>query len=829
MPRTDLTCRILAWLLTAVLIISPTMAADDAALSLSPTGAEQVRGAVERAALQKQMADKELTLRQGSATVSMQRVQELQKQLDEAQKRAAVEAQQVLVLQQAGAALDKQLADLKASLPLQEAADQLVFVAAKVSTRLDRMMSAQTQLQSQLATLRKSSVEWRSKSSDGEQKIASIVAQRPELEKKSNETKAALDAAEVTVNAAQVALTTAQSNVDSMTPLLAAQEEQLKTAAVSVESLNTSVTSLQNSLKTLREAAILAGNDASAAILGLEKAIASFAPLKQNTDSLMTQVTARRDDLVAKIAVAKTDMETKTAEHKAAVAAAEPMQAAWKSASDALATANQHESALKVVKGDAERWQKVLNAQLTGLEPSLQKLQAETQIVSSESLITSRQAEAALEPLGRFVSFSRNVAPILAQRCVACHNTRSPGGRLNLDSFAALLKGGESGAVVSAHKSADSLLVSMIQDGSMPKDADPLSQAEIAIVKQWIDVGAPLDAGVTLTADLFDVMPEQTQPLPPAEYRVAIPVTAVAFSPDGSQLASSGYHEVLVWNAADSSLIRRISNVAERIYDLEFSADGNMLAVAAGTPGQLGELKLFSATNGQLIRTLVRARDAIFALSFSPDGQLLACAGADRSINVVKVADGTEILRIEDHADWVMDVNWSPNGQRLVTSSRDKTSKVFEAATGNPVITFSGHGEPVYSAAFLADSTTIVSGGSDRRLRIWNSGDAKEVRAIGGFGGDVFRIQILPGDLILSACGDRAVHEHKAADGALLRKMEGHQDWVYTLSANPGRKLIASGSYDGEIRVWNSEDGSMTTSFIAIPKQNTDQTVASQR
>jgi predicted nucleic acid-binding Zn-ribbon protein len=825
MPRIHL----LASLLVTVLTISPIVADDGVPHTPRPTGAEQTLGVIEQTALQKQAADKELTLRQGAAAVATQRVQELQKQLDEAQKRATAEAQQVTVLQQSTAALDKQLADLKASLPLQEAADQLVLTAAKVSARLDSMMSAETQLQNQLATLRKSSVEWRSKASDADQKIAAIVAQRPELEKKANETKVGLDTVEVTVNAAQVAMTTAQANVDSMNPLLTAQEEQLKAATVSVESLNQSVASLENSLKTLREAAKLTGNDASAAIQGLEKTIADFASIKKNTDTLVTQVTARRDDLVATVAVAKTELEKKTAEQKVAVAAAEPMRAAWKAASDALAAANQQETELKFVKGDGERWQKVLNAQLTGLEPSLQKLQAETQIVSNESFIASHQAEAALEPLGRFVSFSRNVAPILAQRCVACHNTRSPGGRLNLDSFASLLKGGESGEAVSVHKSADSLLVSMIEDGSMPKDADPLSPAEIAIVKQWIDVGAPLDAGVTLTADLFDVMPEQSQPLPPTEYRVAIPVTAVAFSPDGSQLASSGYHEVLVWNTADSTLIRRISNVAERIYDLEYSADGSMLAVAAGTPGQLGELKLFSVADGQLIRTLVRARDAVFALSFSPDGQLLACAGADRSINVVKVADGAEVLKIEDHADWVMDVNWSPNGQRLVTSSRDKTCKVFESATGNPVITFSGHGEPVYSAAFLADSTTVVSGGGDRRLRIWNSGDAKEVRAIGGFGGDVFRIQILPGDLILSACGDRAVHEHKAADGALLRKMEGHQDWVYTLSANPARKLIASGSYDGEIRVWNSEDGSMTTSFIAIPRQNPDQTVAAQK
>ena len=817
MPRSFLNHSLLTTLSVFLgsLFLGTSPACADESLAVN---ALKIRQQIEQQRLSKQEAQKELTLKQGAATVAVQRVQEIQKQLEEAQARAAAENSQVQKLQEQTAALDMQIAEMTAALPQHDAADALVVLADKASARLNAMLAAQQQLQSQLATLRKSSVEWRSKATDAEQQIAAINAQRPELDKKLAETKAASVAAEATIATAQAAITVAKTTHDGVVGILAQEEERLKSATASVATLANSAASLEKSLTTLREASRLTGVDSSAAILGLEKAIADFAPLKANTDALINQVTARRDEQNKLLATAKAEFENKTAEHNAAVAAAEPMRAAFKAATDALAGMNAREASLKVVKVEGDAWQKTLLAQLTGLEPSLQKLNAELQIVNNESLVARRQAEATLEPLGRFVSFSRNVAPIFAERCIACHNTRSPGGRLNLDSFAALLKGGESGAAVSAHKGAESLLLSMIQDGSMPKDADPLKPEEIAIVKQWIEVGAPLDAGIALTADLFDVMPERSQPLPPNEYRVAIPVTAVAFNADGSQVASSGYHEVLVWNTVDGSLIRRISNVAERIYDLEFNADGTSLAVAAGTPGQLGELKLFSTADGSLLRTLVRSRDAVFALSFSPNGQQIACAGADRSIYVVNVTTGEEVTRIEDHADWVMDINWSPNGHRLVSSSRDKTCKVFDAATGNPVITFPGHGEPVYTAAFLADGTAVVSGGGDKRLRVWNSADAKEVRAIGGFGGDVFRVQILPGDIVVSASGDRMVHLNKAADGAEIRKLAGHNDWVYTLSANAGRKLIASGSYDGEVRLWNSEDGTMTTSFIAIPK-----------
>lgn len=782
--------------------------------------AEALRQKIQQKEQEKQNADKELTLRKGAADVSMQRVQELQKQLEAAQKRAVEEQAAAQKMEADVAALSTALAELQKVLPQHEAADALVARAAEASGRLATMQEARQKLQTELAGLRKSAVEWRSKGTDADQQIAALIAQRPELEKKANETKAAADAAEATVTTALNQLNAAKTAMETMATALSQDEARIVEAKESLDRIGRSIGSLEKSLTTLRDAAKLTGVDSTAAIQSLEKALADFAPVKTNTDAVLASLVTRRDEQNKNLAVAKAELEKKTAEHQAATAAAEPMRAAYKAASEALAANVSNESRLKTVKNESDMWQKTLNAQLTGLEPSLQKIEAELQIVSAETLVVRREAESALEPLGRFVSFSRHVAPILAQRCVACHNTRSPGGRLNLDSFAALSKGGEAGPAFHASKSGESLLLTMIQDGSMPKDADPLTAEQIDVVRRWIDVGAPLDAGVGASSDLFDVMPELAQPQPPKEYRVPIPVTAIAFSPDGSRLVSSGYHEVLLWNAADGSLARRITNVSERVYDVEFTADGNSIVVAAGTPGQLGELKQFSAVDGSLTRTLVRSRDAIFAVAISPDGSKVACAGADRSISIVNMMTGEPVVKIEDHADWVMDINWSPNGQRLVSASKDKTCKVFDATNGNPVITFPGHGEPVYSAAFLSDSATVTSGGGDKRIRVWQSADAKELRGIGGFGGDVFRIQILPDNQVLSASGDGNVYQHKSADGGLVRKFSGHKDWVYTVSSSLSRKQIASGSYDGEVRVWNMDDGSSVSSFIAVPREN---------
>ncbi|HVS35878.1 MAG TPA: DUF1549 domain-containing protein, partial [Gemmataceae bacterium] len=94
-------------------------------------------------------------------------------------------------------------------------------------------------------------------------------------------------------------------------------------------------------------------------------------------------------------------------------------------------------------------------------------------------------------------SFQTQVGPLLQSHCLKCHNPAKHRGGLDLTTRAGLLKGGQDGAVVAPGNSADSLLYAKIRDGKMPPDG-PLADAEIELLRRWIDAGAPWE-GAALT------------------------------------------------------------------------------------------------------------------------------------------------------------------------------------------------------------------------------------------------------------------------------------------------------------------------------------------
>lgn len=96
------------------------------------------------------------------------------------------------------------------------------------------------------------------------------------------------------------------------------------------------------------------------------------------------------------------------------------------------------------------------------------------------------------------VSFGAEVAPVLLEHCVGCHDADQPEANLSMVSLDRLLRGGRGGPPIVTGKGAESLLVKKLKgtgiDGQrMPLGKQPLADDVIAMIEKWIDQGAQLD------------------------------------------------------------------------------------------------------------------------------------------------------------------------------------------------------------------------------------------------------------------------------------------------------------------------------------------------
>lgn len=434
------------------------------------------------------------------------------------------------------------------------------------------------------------------------------------------------------------------------------------------------------------------------------------------------------------------------------------------------------------------------------------------------------------------VNFQQEVAPLLVRRCLACHGEQKFKGEYQLHTLAAMLKPGASGeATVTPGKPEASYLLQLVQEADaeqrMPQGADKLADAEIDLLKRWIAEGAKTD-GAEPTATLVSVA-KWKHPDPPEVYRRPFPITAVAFHPAGKELAVGGHHEITIWNVEDGKLLRRLKGIGERTYSLVYTKDGARLAVASGTPAQLGEVKLLSAADGAVVQHFGSLADCALAVAFSPDELRLVVGGADSVARIYEVASGKELVTIKDHSDWITSVAWSPAGTHLATASRDKTCKVFDTTSGELVTTFAEHGEAVLAITYHSDGKHAISAGADHRIRYWVAGDPgwenaekmdkKKRHQIGELTGFTGPVQhLVSGDGQLFACStDRSVRQFNLEKRNAIRSFTGHQDWLFAADYHAGTKRLATAGLDGQVRIWKTDskdekDPPMTI-FVAAP------------
>ncbi|MFO1484511.1 MAG: DUF1553 domain-containing protein [Verrucomicrobiaceae bacterium] len=106
------------------------------------------------------------------------------------------------------------------------------------------------------------------------------------------------------------------------------------------------------------------------------------------------------------------------------------------------------------------------------------------------------------------VDFDREVRPLLQERCIECHGEKKQKGELRLDAKVHAFKGGHDGPAILANKAGDSPLFQRItstdDDERMPPKGEPLSPAQIALIREWIDSGAKWPENASDKAALAD-------------------------------------------------------------------------------------------------------------------------------------------------------------------------------------------------------------------------------------------------------------------------------------------------------------------------------------
>ncbi len=415
-------------------------------------------------------------------------------------------------------------------------------------------------------------------------------------------------------------------------------------------------------------------------------------------------------------------------------------------------------------------------------------------------------------------NFSTDIAPILLSKCLTCHTADKAKGGYRVHNFAAVLQTGKSKhpAVVPGKPEESELfkrLTTNDEDDRMPQDDDPLSTEQIELFRAWLADGAKLDRGETQMPLAF-LIPRAPHPMPPDQYRSAIPILALTFAPDGKQLASAGYHEVLFWTL-DGKLTARVTNAPQRIHSIAFQpkAQKARFAVAGGKPGRSGEVSIFE--DGSLLTNLVMSADSMLAVAFSPDGTLMAAGGADNSIRVFRTENWEPVTTIQQHADWVTSVAFNPAGTKIISASRDRTARIYDAESGELETTYTAHGATLTTAAFVSEEIA-VSGGKERVVHLWDTKEGKRQKEFGEAAGEIYAV-LAAGDSLFTASADRNVRQYSVKDRKLVRTFKGSDGPVFAISHDPSHNILAAGNYRGEVNIWNTKDGELQQTFLALP------------
>jgi len=226
-------------------------------------------------------------------------------------------------------------------------------------------------------------------------------------------------------------------------------------------------------------------------------------------------------------------------------------------------------------------------------------------------------------------------------------------------------------------------------------------------------------------------------------------VSSLAFSPDGSLLASGGGddHTIRLWNVQTGNLVQTLEGHAGPVRGLAFSPDSSVLATGAPRA-----VRLWDTRTGICLHFIRQASNDV---TFSPDGATQVFGGGDGTVRLWDMEMQAIVDTLKGYKGRVSGLTISPDDAIFISHFFDDEIEMWDIRTGQITRTLIGHTSGVTNLALSADGTTLASSETwDPSIWIWDVATGQHLRTEGGYHPFVYEIALSPDGTISAGTED---------------------------------------------------------------------------